>query len=43
MNSLKIGRLQNVPRKNIRKKYFTIGDKDLIAKSFSVADLTFKL
>jgi|688.fasta_scaffold90061_5 hypothetical protein len=43
MNSLKIGRLQNVPRKNIRKKDFTIGDKDLIAKSFSVADLTFKL
>jgi hypothetical protein len=43
MACAKIGRLQNVPRKSIRQKDLKLGDKDLIAESFSIADLTFKL
>lgn len=43
MACTKIGRLQNVPRKSIRQKDLKLGDKDLIAESFSIADLTFKL
>jgi hypothetical protein len=43
MASPKIGRIQNVPRKSITQKVLKIGDKDLIAESFSIADLTFKL
>jgi hypothetical protein len=43
MNYPKIGRLQNVPRKNITKKALKTGDLKLIADSFSVADLTFKI
>ena len=43
INSLKIGRLQNVPRKSITKKILSTNDLKLIAESFSVADLTFKI
>lgn len=43
INSSKIARLQNVPRKKITKKRLLGGDLYLIAKDFSIADLTFKI
>jgi hypothetical protein len=43
LNYPKIGRLQNVPRKNIPVKVLRSGDMKLIANNFSVADLTFKI
>jgi hypothetical protein len=39
----KIGRLQNVPRKKTPSGILKTGNLKLIAESFSVADLTFKL
>lgn len=43
MKSPHIGRLQNVPRKNVTKKRLLNGDMISVANDFSVADLTFKL
>jgi hypothetical protein len=43
INGNKISLLQNVPRKKITKKGLLSGNLDLIARDFSVADLTFKL
>lgn len=43
INNKKIGRLQNVPRKNIKKGTLLSEDLVTISEEFSVADLTFKI
>ena len=43
INSPKIGRLQNVPRKKILNKNLKSNNLEIIANDFSIADLTFKL
>ena len=43
VNSVKFGRLQNVPRKTITKKNILSKDIQLIADNFSIADFTFKI
>ena len=43
INSPKIARLQNVPRKYVTKRTLLTNNLELIANDFSVADLTFKI
>lgn len=41
--SSKVARLQNIPRKKIKKSTLLSGDKKIISEEFSIADLTFKI